>query len=345
MGRTSPMKNSLGKIAAYAILVLAALALFWTPRQAALAQPDSGSLAAGIAETRAELDNNRAEIARIDEAIRTTELDLDRRRAELATATGELRAAEDRYDAVLRQYEGRVAAIYKYDQNYGLEALLSSESLSDAATTISYLDTISDNDRRLVERVKAEESEVRELREHIDSLKQNQNEDAETLKSRRYDLARQSAAADSRLQEDQRKLEEARTREAEEEIRQQEESAALDSLILPNLPGSGFPAEPPPGLTPSGIVLTGVASWYGPGFQGNHTANGEIYNMYGFTAAHKTLPFNTWVKVTAASGRSVLVRINDRGPYIGGRIIDLSKASAEAIGITGIGTVRVEIYR
>ena len=87
-----------------------------------------------------------------------------------------------------------------------------------------------------------------------------------------------------------------------------------------------------------------MASWYGPGFQGNHTANGEIYNMYGYTAAHKSLPFNTWLKVTH-NGRSVFVRINDRGPYVGGRIIDLSLSGAQAIGISGVGFVSAEIYR
>jgi len=86
----------------------------------------------------------------------------------------------------------------------------------------------------------------------------------------------------------------------------------------------------------------GIASWYGPGFHGKTTASGEPYDMYAFTAAHKTLPFGTVVRVVdLATGRSVVVRINDRGPFVAGRIIDLSYAAAEALGILEQGTARV----
>ena len=92
----------------------------------------------------------------------------------------------------------------------------------------------------------------------------------------------------------------------------------------------------------------GIASWYGPGFQGNRTSNGEIYDMYGISAAHKTLPFGTIVKVVDLdTGRSIVVRINDRGPFIEGRIIDLSKGAAEKLGIVdkGIAHVGLRIVR
>jgi rare lipoprotein A len=92
----------------------------------------------------------------------------------------------------------------------------------------------------------------------------------------------------------------------------------------------------------------GQASYYGnePGEGGPLTANGERYNSGGLTAAHRTLPFGTRVRVTSPNtGRSVVVRINDRGPYTGGRIIDLSVGAARAIGLTssGVGTVRMEV--
>ena len=90
----------------------------------------------------------------------------------------------------------------------------------------------------------------------------------------------------------------------------------------------------------AGPLGRGKASWYGPGFQGRLTANGERFNTNALTAAHKTLPFGTKVKVThAKTGKSVVVRINDRGPYAHGRVIDLSKASARAIGILGVADV------
>jgi rare lipoprotein A len=84
----------------------------------------------------------------------------------------------------------------------------------------------------------------------------------------------------------------------------------------------------------------GVASWYGPGFHGKKTANGERFNTNDLTAAHKTLPFGSEVRVTnERTGKSVVVRINDRGPYAHGRVIDLSKAAAQAVGIEGVGQV------
>ena len=89
---------------------------------------------------------------------------------------------------------------------------------------------------------------------------------------------------------------------------------------------------------------TEVASWYGPGFAGRRTSNGEIYNPEGLTAASKTLPLGSHVRVTNPdTGRSVVVRINDRGPYVRGRSLDLSHGAAQRIGLTGKGVGRVEV--
>jgi len=93
-----------------------------------------------------------------------------------------------------------------------------------------------------------------------------------------------------------------------------------------------------------GDSFKGRASWYGPNFHGKLTSNGERYNMYDFTAAHKTLPMNTILKVTNLNnGRSVRVRINDRGPFVANRIIDLSKAAAQKIDMIGTGTAPVKL--
>ncbi len=93
-----------------------------------------------------------------------------------------------------------------------------------------------------------------------------------------------------------------------------------------------------------GFRQRGVASWYGRDFHGKKTSNGEIYNMYAMTAAHKTLPLGTYVRVhNLENNRSIVVRINDRGPFVRGRIIDLSYAGANDIGIVGPGTARVEV--
>ncbi|MEO0867674.1 MAG: septal ring lytic transglycosylase RlpA family protein [Cyanobacteria bacterium J06642_11] len=93
---------------------------------------------------------------------------------------------------------------------------------------------------------------------------------------------------------------------------------------------------------------SGMASWYGPGFHGRTSASGEAFNQYAMTAAHRTLPFGTQVRVTNLNnGRQVVVRINDRGPYSHGRIIDLSAGAASAIGLqsAGVGPVQIEVLR
>lgn len=89
---------------------------------------------------------------------------------------------------------------------------------------------------------------------------------------------------------------------------------------------------------------TGIASWYGPGFHEKFTANGEIYDQNDLTAAHKTLPLPTFVRVTNLdNGRSIVLRVNDRGPYARGRIIDVSRRSAQLLGFEGIGTAKVRV--
>jgi rare lipoprotein A len=120
-------------------------------------------------------------------------------------------------------------------------------------------------------------------------------------------------------------------------------------------PIAKVPSSPETEQAPSIVVIpapsqptmmeTGLASWYGPKFHGKRTASGEVFNHEKFTAAHRTLPWGSRVKVTnLANGKSVDVRINDRGPFGKGRIIDVSRAAARALGMVGRGitTVRVE---
>jgi rare lipoprotein A len=93
-----------------------------------------------------------------------------------------------------------------------------------------------------------------------------------------------------------------------------------------------------------GFRQRGIASWYGKKFHGRKTSSGEVYDMYAMTAAHKTLPIPVYVRVkNLSNGRSIIVKVNDRGPFIEGRIIDLSYTAAEKLDITGQGTARVEI--
>src|SRR5689334_22444943 len=99
---------------------------------------------------------------------------------------------------------------------------------------------------------------------------------------------------------------------------------------------------PPPSPVRVGYSETGLASWYGYPYHGRRAANGEVYDMEQMTAAHRTLPFNTWVRVqNLENHRTAEVRINDRGPFVDGRVIDVSRAAARTLQFLGPGTARV----
>jgi rare lipoprotein A len=109
-------------------------------------------------------------------------------------------------------------------------------------------------------------------------------------------------------------------------------------VALAEAAGAGYPT----GYGPSGSVLRGVASWYGPGFVGNPTASGAPYDPERMTCAHKTLPLGTLVRVSR-DGRAVACLVNDRGPFVGDRILDLSRAGSRALGFDGVAPVSVEV--
>ncbi len=117
----------------------------------------------------------------------------------------------------------------------------------------------------------------------------------------------------------------------------------------PQVPAAGAAKVSPPDPKDAGIsteIARGKGSWYGGHFHGRRTASGEKFDMHDLTAAHKTLPFGTRVKVRdLASGREVEVRINDRGPHVRGRIIDLSRAAALALGVLHAGEAAVALLR
>ena len=108
---------------------------------------------------------------------------------------------------------------------------------------------------------------------------------------------------------------------------------------VPFLTGK-VPMEKPP----IGTKFRGVASFYADKYHGNKTANGEVFDMYGLTCAMNILPFDTWLEVrNLANNRTVIVRVNDRGPFVDGRIIDLSLGAAKELGMVGTGIQEVEI--
>lgn len=130
--------------------------------------------------------------------------------------------------------------------------------------------------------------------------------------------------------------------------------AIRDEQVIPE-PAEVKPVQPPTPIAPAPApsprvvrVSSGQASWYGPGFYGNRTANGEVFRPGTMTAAHRTLPFGTRVRVTNLwNGRSAVVRINDRGPFHGARVIDLAHGAAQELGVlaSGVAQVKLEVLQ
>lgn len=108
----------------------------------------------------------------------------------------------------------------------------------------------------------------------------------------------------------------------------------------------GFPVAAPVEATPGKLIAQGRASWYGLGFHGRRTASGDIFDMHGLTAAHRTLPFGTRLRVrSVATGKEVVVRVTDRGPFAHQRIIDLSLGAARALGVQHRGVTEVQLIK
>jgi rare lipoprotein A len=120
----------------------------------------------------------------------------------------------------------------------------------------------------------------------------------------------------------------------------------LSILLLSCNPSNRFSSKSTDPPVSKGETIVGYATYYGPGFHGNKTANGEIFDMYKMTCAHRTLPFGTVLHVTNLSNnKSVQVRVNDRGPFVKGVILDLSYGAAKKIGLDGKEKVEIKIVK
>lgn len=148
-------------------------------------------------------------------------------------------------------------------------------------------------------------------------------------------LAAQKAALDQVSAQVTRSLTPAQTARGQRALADQ-----AATLALVEAAGQGYPA----GYAPSGLVLTGTASWYGPGFVGSPTASGAPYDPERLTCANKELPLGTLVRVSA-NGRAVNCLVNDRGPYVGDRILDMSRAGSRALAYDGLAQVAIEVLK
>jgi peptidoglycan hydrolase CwlO-like protein len=257
---------------------------------------------------------------------------------DLAALELEMTRAARAYRAARSAYVQRAVAAYKSGPGTRLGILLSARSLGELLDLAQATGRASELDARALARFDEARAAAALAQEQTDERKQ-------TLLAAETRVRELDAAATAALRERRSVLAELNSeiQALERRARRLAASSARPSQALLELLGPAGPSRGiPPGFASTGVAFEGIASWYGPGFEGNHTASGDIFDSSLFTAASKELPFGTWLYVEH-KGRGVVVLINDRGPFIEGRILDLSRAAAHAIGITGLGWIRAEI--
>ncbi|MDQ3659829.1 MAG: septal ring lytic transglycosylase RlpA family protein [Actinomycetota bacterium] len=258
------------------------------------------------------------------------------------------------YKAARGRYVESAVSAYKAGVNPQLELLLSARSMSELVSLAQAAEEVARIDSAALSEALTARGRALSAQAALDSEKQGLLAAREEVESVTASLSaatdERSAVLDELNAEIARLEQEARERALAAQLAAAEaaeaEATSFDEAFLealePDASGAGPAQNLPDGFAATGVSFEGAASWYGPGFEGDATANGEIYDPTKFTAASKELPFDTWLFVRY-EGRGVIVRINDRGPYVGERIIDLSQAAAQAVGLSGVGWVEIEI--
>jgi len=253
-------------------------------------------------------------LAELEDRVVTSYMEIERVEAEIEQSRATIK------DLVRRLYvDGRVA---------DFERLMSSRDISDFITNHDHM-------MRVTSRESLALNELRERRDRLERYRDELND----YKSEQAKLARSTSpdAIEAKLAEKRKRL-----ADLTSEIIAMQLPVTLTPAPSSFSPSRVYSMPDENGFVSTGQVFSGYSSWYGNEFHGRPTASGERYDQYAFTCAHRTLPFGTWLRVSFR-GRCVMVRVNDRGPFIKGRILDLSRGSAEAIGLTGVQWVNCEI--
>ncbi len=261
-------------------------------------------------------------------------------------------AARRRLDITRRAYSDRIVSVYKRGTAEPLALLLGANSIQDFLARSTLLGRISVKDKDLWKQAAVDAAEARYQESLLEQLLYEEEQLSRANSERRQELRTALARQDALIRE---LTDEAReylaALQAEQERTRQEwatSSRPLDrpiprreARVVPYdgafLVTDGNPTE----YRSTGESFDAVCSWYGPGFHGRTTASGQVFNENDFTCASRTLPFGTRLALTRGD-RRIVVTVTDRGPFIDGRDLDLSKAAAEALGFSGVATVHAE---
>lgn len=314
-----------------------------------------------VAEIRAELDAATARAVQIQDEIDALEADqraLDSRLTVTNERITEQRAAVAEAERIHAEAESRFRShlieVYKRGRFDPISVLLNADSLPELVARADALSRIADEDRLVVADLNVaaadaryQQGQLEELLAQDKALRAEQDTRHERLTAL---LAEQQTSIATLTAEEREALD--RVRAAEAAAREQWEAASVPegteiefaTATVDTHPGVQYlvSAYMPRVYRSTGETYSAVCSWYGPGFHGRKTASGQVFNQNDLTCASRTLPFGTVLALTRGS-RRVIVYVNDRGPFIAGRDLDLSKAAAEALGFSGVQSVQVEV--
>jgi rare lipoprotein A (peptidoglycan hydrolase) len=298
-------------------------------------------------DLEAQIADLTAERDALNERISVTATQIVMQRTEVRLAEAQLRDARDRY-------ERRIIEVYKRGAIDTLSVLLGSESMSELLARAAVFNRIAQQDNRIMtdltvatsnERYQA--AQLGDLQDQDKTLKKEYESRLTALTSA---LSEQEALVERLTEESRTLLVQARSYNAQTRAQWKSSTIPLGTSI-PRATATVSPyadrsytvsAYMPRAYRTTGQSFSAVCSWYGPGFNGRTAASGQMFNEDDFTCASKTLPFGTLLALSRGE-RRIIVYVNDRGPYIAGRDLDLSRAAAAALGFGGVATVQAEI--
>lgn len=240
----------------------------------------------------------------------------------------EIDSAEAEVEAARQFLNGRFRALYMEGRSDPLVRLLQSDNVTDFLVWSECMLNIASLETEAFKALKEKRARLRDCQQKLQTFKKEQ---ASLM------VTADTAAIEAQI--------------AQKKAELADISASLITLQLPGTytpaptsfnPGRIYARPDESGFVRTGQMFSGYSTWYGSGTRPTSTASGEVFDQYAFTCAHRTLPFGTYLRVTFA-GRSVIVKVNDRGPTVKGRVLDLSRGAAEAIGLTGVQWVDCEI--
>jgi rare lipoprotein A len=333
--------------------LMAAALLFASLPLASLANPsyayaDTATLRARAQEASGKLDGLQGSLDSALGSYNDASSKLAKTQAQISENEERARQLEKQIAHNQGVLERHVNFLYRTQGTGYIEILFSSRSVAEFTSALEMIDMLASNDANTISSLTIQNRKLKDTHAELVSLRTTQEDTEAALKrdvqSAQKALDDQQAFVDGLDAQVAQALEdEALARRQQQEATQQPPAERPSNGGTGGNNNSGSGGSGGGGGNPTGVSFTGLASWYNTG---HTTANGEPFNPMGLTAAHKTLPFNTMVRVTY-KGRSVVVRINDRGPFTGGRVLDLSEGAAIAVGLksSGVGMVTAEILR